>query len=113
MSYLTCDEQHYKTPNETLNAAVSFKRRLAVGEKLTGTPVVTISPSGPTLSSKAVNTSAITLESGTVCDIGQAVQFSVTGGTADTKYTITAQCGTDASVAQTLEVYCVLTVKDE
>lgn len=112
MSVKTSKDIRTKTPNEVRNGAISFRRELDNGEKLTGTPTVTATPSGLTFASVAVNTSAIS-EDDLEADVGQAVRFKVSGGSADTKYTITAQCGTDATPAQTLELYAVLWVKDE
>jgi hypothetical protein len=112
MSVLTSKDIRHKTPSETLNGAVSFVPKLRSAEKLTGTPTVTATPSGLTFSSVAVNTSAIN-EDGFTADIGKAVQFAVTGGSADTKYTLTVTGTSDATPAQTLQVYAVLWVKDE
>jgi hypothetical protein len=105
----TVPHQRTKTAAEVRNAAVSFVGKLDSGELLTGTPTVTVSPSGPTLSNKAVNTAQLTIDGQTVA-IGQAVQFSVSGGTAGTSYVITVQCGTTATPAQTLEAFCNLKV---
>lgn len=108
MTVLDAIARRYKGASEVRNCAVDFSRKLDVGESLTGTPTVTISPTGPTLSDKAVNTSALTIN-GDVVPIGSAVQFKVTGGTAGV-YTITATCGTTATPAQTLEVRCSLEI---
>ena len=81
---------------------------LEASETLTGTPTVTVSPTGPTLGSKIVNVAAIDVNGDTVA-IGEAVQFTVTGGTAGVRYTITASCGTSSS--QTLVGTAILVVE--
>ena len=91
-------------------AAVSFQGKLDSGELLTGTPtVVEVTTSDLTLANKAVSTAALTID-GVSNAIGEAVQFSITGGTAGTTYTINIQVGTDATVAQTLETNVTLEV---
>ena len=99
-----------KTANEVRNLAVDFTDKLDSGEALTGTPTVTSSPSGLTIASQAVSTGALTIL-GTSVSTGNAVTCSVSGGSAGTRYTLTVQCGTDATVAQTLEVSCLLDVE--
>lgn len=98
-----------KTVAEVRNGSVSFVGKLDAGELLTGTPTVTVSPSGPTISNQAVNTAQLTIDNQTVA-IGQAVQFSISGGTAGTSYVISVRCGTTASPAQTLEAFCNIKV---
>lgn len=112
MSVLTAKEVRFKTPSEVINGAVGFTSKLRSAETLTGTPTVTATPSGLTFASVAVNTSAIS-EDGFTADIGKAVQFKVSGGSADTKYSLTIQCATNSTPAQTLEVYATLWVRDE
>lgn len=94
-----------KTASEVRNVAVSFSGKLDDGELLTGTPTVTeVSPSSPqalSFSNIAVNTAALTINGVTV-PIGEAVQFSLSGGVANTAYTIKIAVGTDATPAQTL-----------
>lgn len=92
---------------ETRNVAISFASLLDSGELLTGTPTVTEDVGDLTITSKQVNTVALTINGATVA-IGKAVQFSITGQVAGTTYTITAQCGTDATPAQTLKGSCVI-----
>ncbi len=98
-----------KTANEVRNLAANFTDKLDTGETLTGTPTVTVSPSGVTASTVAVSTEALTILGESVA-IGKAVTCSVSGGSAGTRYTLTIQCGTNASPAQTLEVSCLLDV---
>ena len=99
-----------KTANEVRNLAVDFTDKLDSGEALTGTPTVTSSPSGLTIASVEANAGTLTIL-GTTVAIGRAVTCSVSGGSAGTRYTLTVQCGTDATVAQTLEVSCLLDVE--
>lgn len=111
MSVLTCPEIRHKTANEVRNGIISMIGKLDTGELLTGTPTVTASPSGLTFASVAVNSAQRTLEDGTIVEIGQGVQFRVSGGTAATTYTITAQCGTTSTPTQTVEQYAKLAVR--
>lgn len=89
-----------KTVSGVRNVAVSFANVVDSGELLTGTPTITGSPSGLTFANQAVNTAALTINGESVA-IGNAVQFKVAGGTADTEYTILVQVSTDATPAQT------------
>ena len=103
MSTSKCPQRACMTDAETRAVKVSFKDDLDTSELLTGTPTLTeITTSDLTLANKAVNTAALTILGGTVA-IGQAVQFTVTGGTAGTTYTIQITAGTDATPAQTLQ----------
>ena len=107
MSTKTARERLKITANETRNVAINCIGELDASETLTGTPTITVSPTGPTLSNKAVNTSTLTI-AGVSCTAGQALQCKITGCTAGYTYTITASCGTTSTPAQTIEVYCVL-----
>lgn len=91
---------------EIRNVAVSFADVLDSGELLTGTPtVVEVTTTDLTLSSKAVNTAALTINGESVA-IGKAVQFRVSGQlVANSPYTIKITVSTDASPAQTLVKY--------
>lgn len=84
---------------ETRIVSVDYRGKLDSGELLTGTPTVTISPSGPTISNESVNAAALTINGETVA-IGQAVQFKITGVTAGVTYNITTVCSTDSTPAQ-------------
>lgn len=107
----TANQLPCKTANETRLAAVSFVDALDSGELLTGTPTVTeVSTSDLTIDNEQTNTAAITVDGVSVA-VGQAVQFTVAGGTVDTLYRIEVQCGTDATPAQTLE--CVVSLAVE
>lgn len=91
-----------KTASETRNAGVSFANKLDSGELLSGTPtVVEVTTSALTLTNKAVNTSALTLDGQDVA-IGEAVTFTVAGGSAGVRYHIRVNVDTDAGVTQTL-----------
>lgn len=90
---------HTMEAGETRIISVDYRGKLDSGELLTGAPTVSVSPSGPTISNEAVNTSSLTINGETVA-AGEAVQFKITGATAGTTYTITTKCGTDATPAQ-------------
>ena len=103
-----------KTVSEVRNVAISFSGKLDSDELLTGTPtVVDCSPPSPetlVFANIAVNTSILTIN-GVSVPVGEAVQFKVTGGVADTNYDIQINCGTDANPAQTLIGVAELRVK--
>jgi hypothetical protein len=102
MTDLDALQVHEKGADETRAVSVDFRGKLDSGELLTGTPTVTDSASVLTLANEAVNSGNVTIN-GATCAAGQAVTFTVAGGVAGTDYTITVQCGTDATPAQTLE----------
>ncbi len=92
-----------KGSNETRNVAVSYADKLESGELLTGTPTITeVTSSDLTLSNKIVSTGSLTIN-GVSVSAGQAITFTVAGGTSSTVYTIRIQCGTDATNAQTFD----------
>ena len=103
---LVAAQIHAMTDGETRAAAVSFQDLLDDDELLTGTPTVVDLAGELTLASKAINTAAIPVRINGVfvweVAIGKAVQFTVTGGTAGTTYTIRVTCGSDGSPAQTV-----------
>ena len=70
---------------ELVLAAVDCSGRLRSGETLGGTPTVTPSSAGLTITSVAVTAAAWTINGSTVA-IGQAVTFLVTGGTEGKTY---------------------------
>ena len=95
-------ELHEMVNTETRAVALGFINKLESGELLTGTPTVAEeTTSDLTITNKAVNTATLTI-SGISHAPGQAVQFLVTGGTANTLYSVDVLCGTDATPAQTL-----------
>lgn len=91
----TAYEIHGMPVGSERNVSMSFVGLLDDGELLTGTPVVTIGPTGPTLSDKRVNTSAVTI-SDQLVPVGQAVLFKITDVAADTEYTMTVTVSTNA-----------------
>ena len=110
MTANTSQQIQCKTAAEVRVAAVSFQGKLDSGELLTGVAtVVEVTSSDLTLGDKAVSTAALTID-GVSNAIAEAVQFSITGGTAGTTYTINVQVGTDSTPAQTLEVNVTLEV---
>lgn len=90
---------HRKTAAEVRLVSVDYRGKLDNGELLTGTPSVSILPTGPTIANESVNSAALTINGQSVA-IGQAAQFKISGGTAGTKYTITVKCDTDSTPAQ-------------
>lgn len=94
---------------ETRLCAVDFTDKLDPGESLTGTPTVTDSTGDLTLANKSVSTAELTV-AGRQVTAGRAVQFTTTGGTAGTRYTISVSVGTDSTPAQTLEADLLLDV---
>ena len=81
---------------ETVNVAIDASGKLDSGETYTGTPTITeVSTSNLTLSNKAVNTGALTIN-GNSTAIGQAIQFTVSASTTGT-YLVNWVCGTSAS----------------
>jgi hypothetical protein len=95
-------QRNLKTASEVRNVAVSLASVLDSGELLTGTPTVTeVTTSALTFSNEGVSTGSLTIN-GVSVTTGEAVQFKVTGGTANTDYEIQIVCATDATPAQTL-----------
>lgn len=105
---ITCSQIFSKSAGDTLNVAVDFADMLTSTEVLTGTPTVTCT--GLTLAGKAVNSVAITTPSGDTLAIGNAVTFSVAGGTAGTDYSIDVTVSTNSTPAQTIQRLCKLSV---
>ena len=99
---ITLEELPSISEGDTEKVSVSFKDHLDSGELLTGTPtVVEVTTTDLTLGSKQVNTTAYTDKWNASIAIGQAVQFSVTGGSSGTTYTIRITVSTDAAIART------------
>jgi hypothetical protein len=101
-----CPQTQFISPNEALVGAVSFKKKLRSGELLSGTPTVSIDPSGPTISLEQRNSSAIVID-GVENAVDEAVLFKITGCTVGTDYIVTARCATTSST-QTKEATCDL-----
>jgi len=100
---------HCMTQSEEKNLAISFSSLLGTGQVLVGTPVVTASPSGITITNKVVSIAELTLN-GTPVPTGEAVQFHVAAPTAAGTYTFTILCDDDETPAQTHEGEIILTV---
>lgn len=103
---ITCPQTYTVTPTEVNGIAVDFRGLLRQGELLTGTPTITVS--GPTTSSPAVNTGPLVINGQNV-EAGKAVTFTITGGVDGTDYTVKVACGTSAS--RTREAYCLVSVR--
>lgn len=78
---------------ETRNVAVDMSSKLDTGETLTGIPDVT-SGSNQTITKKAVNDSALTINAATVA-IGEAIQFTLNAAAVGVD-TIYVSCSTSA-----------------
>jgi|GEM_PF-2122792 len=99
-----------KTVSEIRNASVSFVDMLDGSELLTGTPTVTeLTTTDLTLTNAAINTVALTID-GDPVGLSQAVTFRISGGVANTFYSIQIVATTDAAVAQTLYGTVILQV---
>lgn len=107
-------QRNDKTVSEVRNTAVSFSGKLDDGELLTGIPIVTevnaLSPPDLTFTNIAVSTTVLAINDLSV-PVGEAVQFSVSGGTANRVYKIQIMCDTDATPLQTLYGTITLRVK--
>jgi hypothetical protein len=106
----TAPQRREKTVSEARNIAIDFTGKLDAGELLTGTPtVVEIVTADLTLSNKAINTSAKTINGVSVAT-GMAVLFKAAGGEAGRSYRIQITVTTNASPAQTLVENVILKV---
>lgn len=86
-----------KSNGETLQVRISFADLLVDSDTLTGTPtVVEQTTSDLTLTSKEVNSTAVTILGETVA-ASKAVTFLCAGGTAGTTYTIRVTVSTAGS----------------
>ena len=106
MEFRITDNQSHQRPSkqvsEVVNVECDWRAMLNEDELLTGTPTITeVTSSDLTLSNKAVNTAALTIL-GEDVGISQETTFTITGGSANTDYTVQIQTTTDASNAQTL-----------
>lgn len=103
MSEMDCPETHEKAADEVRNVSVDFRGKLDGGELLTGTPTVTVTafPSGdagddePEFDNEVVSSDELTINGETVA-AGEAVQFTVEGGVAGSRYWMVVQVDTDA-----------------
>lgn len=108
-SGLSARTRFLKTPSEVRNVRVGLKDLLDTGELLTGTPTITVSPSGLTVSSPAVNSTTLVIDNETYV-AGQAVTFVISSGTAGTLYQLTITVSSDDS--QTFERYVYVLVQN-
>jgi len=109
----TAYEVPEKTIREALNVAVSFSGKLAVGEKLTGTPTLEENvTSDLTFSSIGISTTVLNI-SGVDVPIGEAVIFHLVGGVADVSYSVNVFSDTDSTPAQTLFGEITFNVEDD
>jgi hypothetical protein len=69
---------------------------------LSGTPTITDVASVLTLTNKTINSSATVEINGATVAINKAIQFAVTGGVANTTYTLSISAGTTGTPAETL-----------
>lgn len=77
------------------NIAIDCSKALDSGELMTGTPTITVSPAGVTLSNKAISSETLSVLSR---DVGAGLVATCTATCTDTgTYTITVQADTDAS----------------
>lgn len=102
MTQLAAPQRYTMRTTETRLISASFDDVLESGEAFTGTPTASDSPSDLTIASIAFSTTEKTILGKDVA-AGRVVSFTATGGTADTDYTVTIRCGTDATPAQTVE----------
>lgn len=93
-------ESHVAIVGEDRCVSVSYDGKLDAGELLTGTPTVTVSPTGPTISNIKVSTADLTISDKRVAT-GRAVQFFVTG-LAEKAYTFTVTALSNSSPQQKL-----------
>ncbi len=105
----TAPQIRTKTVAEVLIASFGFATKLgASGTLLNGSPTVTASPAGPTISSVIVSTTALTI-AGRAHAIGEAIQAEISGGTAGVTYTLTITAPADSG--ETLVVYATMIVE--
>lgn len=103
-------QTYTKHPDETRRATMSFRHKLTNGDSLTGTPTVTSTPSGPTISNVAVTSAAI--EGDYInASASEAVQFTIAGGVDGTTYRLKVACNTAGG--EVLVGLADITVEDE
>lgn len=109
MSAVQCQVPKLKHPSESRVYGVDFTRLLAVGETLTGSPTVTVAPSGVTASGSVVNSSTFLDDDGVTIAVGKGVQVRLAGGSDGSDYVVTISVGTSQS--NTLVVVATLQVR--
>ena len=99
----TLKQRHTLSVGATRLVRVDGTDDLDDGASFTGTPtVVEVTTSDLTLTNKAVNSATYTDIDGATVAIGKGLQFTASGGSAGTTYTIRVTCSTDSSPAETL-----------
>ena len=92
MSEVTIPQQYTKEAGETRNFLVSFQDLLdkdsSTNEVLSSVTSVTVAPSGPTIGTPAVTTTARKVN-GVNVEAAKAITFTVAAGTNGTTYTLT------------------------
>ena len=104
MSSKLASDPVYKKAAEGLQIKSDFTLyglSVDTNETLTGTPTVTVTPTGMTAGAPTINTAPFTNAKRGTCEIGKGVLFLLSGGTAGSDYSVSVQCGT--SLGQTLE----------
>jgi hypothetical protein len=99
-----------KHPAESILFGVDFTRLLVSGETLSGVTSVAAAPTGPTISSLAVNAAPFDNDDGATVAVGKGAQFRVAGGSAGTDYSLTVTVTTTAG--NTRVAVCLLQVRD-
>lgn len=101
-----------KRPNEVARVDLDCTRyMLADDETITGTPAAAAA-SGISASAPAINNSTFKNEARGDVAIGKGLQFTITGGTAGTKYYVDVTWQTTGNPAQTISVRVPVHVKD-
>ncbi len=108
MSTNTAPQRPVMVEGEIRAVSMSFVGKLDTSDLLTGTPVVTSVPTGPTFTSPQVSTQVLVINSKKV-GVGRAVQFTLSDVTAGQEYIITVTC--DTVLGQTLMGRCVILVE--
>lgn len=104
MPSVFADQRWVKDANEVLLGVANFIPLMASGDTLTGTPTVAVSPSGPTLGTPTKNSTTLSDINGNTLSANQGVQFTVTGGTANTDYVITVTCSTTNGATRVMKI---------
>lgn len=98
---------HEMSVNETVNVALDALGKLDAGETFTGALTVTeVTTSDLTITNKAVNTAALSVN-GVDVPIGGAIQFTVDASKVG-KYIVRFVCGTSAGQTRDGEVVIVV-----
>jgi hypothetical protein len=101
-------ERYGKRATETRTLVFDFSPVLYDSEVVQTINSVTASPSGPTISGEAISAAAIDEPPHASIAAGEAVTCLIAGGTAGTRYTVTAQVQTNGG--QILEIDAIIDV---